>query len=274
MELSLRTPEELRENFVPTYNPFFALLTNTQQHEIVNQKVNIRTAETVGDTHARKIGLNDTERKQVISHKKTKTFNKEFYAIKYIIPDKQGLDDYQDVVNKVVNDNLRDLDYEVYRGTDNNGILISSDPNWKLNGILQANDINSSYEAIYNALVQAEQATGNGAKLVAPYGGFRKVLNRFNADENDTYLNIIKRQFPAVVFAETPSNLVLPADSGFIVIARDFVKFHYTLTPRAVSNGHNDEDEYTWTNIQYGTGNVDCIAPESILVQPTQEAAL
>lgn len=266
-KLNLITPEELRSNFVPTYNPFFSIIPNRQAHSVIYQDVKIQTSQTLSDTLARKVGIGDTEMAQVISGRRTKNFNKEFLAIKYKVNTKQDQSDYQDIVNRVVNDNLRQFDKEVFRGTDNNGILISSDPDHVTNNSFAMTDLDTLYEGINTVLLQAENELGNGMKTVALYGTLRTLANTFNTDESDTFLNILRRQFSNTQFVEIPTGLIA-SETGFLVMSNDYVKMHYTQLPQALANGVNEEDSYVWTNIGYGTANIECAAPASIIVQP------
>lgn len=267
-KLNLITAEELRSNFVPKYNPFFSIIPNRQAHSIVYQSVNIQTSQSLGDVLARKVGIGDTERAQVISGRRTKSFNKEFKGIKYKVNMNQDMSDYQDIVNSVVNANLKQFDREVFRGSDNNGLFISSDPDFHENSGVAMTDLDSAYAGINDVLLEAEIELGNGMKYIAPYGDFRTLLNTFNTNEQDTFLNILKRQFSNVQFVEVPAGLVDSGEKGFLCIASDYVKMHYTQLPQALANGQNIEDNYVWTNIGYGTANIECAAPKAIIKQP------
>ena len=266
-QFNLPTAEELRSNYVAKYNPFFALISERQAHTVTYNSVNIKSSESIGDVLAKKIGISDTEQKQVISGRKTKTFNKEFLGIKYIVNKKQDMTDYQDIVNGVVNSNLIQFDKEIFQGTNNNGIISSSDSDHEENSPIVAATLNASFAAINTVLIESENANGNGTKTIAPYGAFRTLLNTFNTDQTDTYLNILKRQFPNVKFVEVPSGLVT-SETGFVCMSGDYVKLHYTQLPQAINNGENVENGYVWTNVGYGTANVECSAPKAIIVQP------
>ena len=265
--LNLTTPQELRSGYTPTYSAFLSVIPNRQRHEAKYSDANIRSANVLGDALAQKVGIGDTERKEVISGKIVKTFKKEFYAIKYTVNMRQDMSDYQNIINKVVDINLREQDKKIFRGVDNNGILISSDPDHSTESATTINSLETAYNAINAALLKQESEVGAGPRTIGIYGDMRTYLNTFNTNEQDTYFNILRRQFNNVKFVEVPQNLIV-SDKGFVLIADDFVNLHWTELAGAYKNGVNEEGEYIWTHIGFGSASVECVAPKSIIVQP------
>ena len=267
-KLDLPTVELLKANFKPTYDPFFANISERVAHPAIFQEVDIREVKTLGDITARKVGVGDTEMKQALSHAATKTFNKEYKRIKYTTNVLQDQSDFQGIVNRVVNAHMAQLDAEIWGSTDNNGFYGSSDPDYVTNSGTAMTDLDSSFAAINDVLLQSEAAVGNGHKIIAIYAAFRDLLKTFNSEENDTYLNIIKRQFSDVTFLEVPSGVLSASEKGFLCIADGLVRLHYTQLPQVINRGTNEEGGYNWVICGYGTTNIEVVAPGAIIQQP------
>jgi len=272
-----RSVEEFMTGYTPQYTPLMPLfLAGARQHEATVGEHKYRQMSAVGDLRSRVITPKDTEIFQVGSAASSKAFKKFFLGSQYIQSNLQSREGYEDVVAEVLDEHFKQNDEIFLSGQvggvqQNNGLLVSSDPNFQLRSAPSAI---STLDALYSEIM-GEALTANetdGQKILLYFGD--TMATRFNAlfTETKTPLSAVLSEsdamsqydFIKVPTAQLPSSLT----NGFAIVNMGKIQVNYMLLPEVNKQGTNDEKNYAWTNFLMGSSMVDVKSPGGIIVQP------
>lgn len=263
--LSFPTVEELRTGYAQrgTVRPFFGTFPNRVAHVQEMGTAKSVTIRAVGDLTAKKIGVGDTEKRQAITDGVTKTFNKEFFNIKYEINNYQNKDHVNDL-NIIVTDKLlMQQDAYLSAGVGNNGLFVSADPDY----VTVASQTMTDYattEAIIRTQLEANALlTGNGAKRIAFFGTMIALVNTLISGTGLTILDCLRNAFPDVTFTSVPTHATT-SGNGFFILNDGLIRLNYTLLAGVKNSGVNEEDGYGYINYDYGTMMLELLAEGAI----------
>ena len=267
--------EVLMDNYTPVYSAFITAIANRQGWDMQLGEVKTTQIRGLGDLTGKLVGVDDTEKKQVIAGKRTKTFNKNFKRIKYTVDLLQNYSHVPGISNEVLEALLMQMDKEVFQGIGNNGILSSSDSDHTVN------DINSEaiatldgfYQMLYTLIKSIEVNAGNGPKTIASWGSASKFLAKLNTNTDQTYMSIMGRQLGNTIkWIDVPANCITGVTgdnaNGIAVISDGVAKLNYTVFPEIENTGENSEDKYNYVNYLFGTANIECLRKDAVVVQP------
>lgn len=272
-KIVFRSVEEFMAGFTPRYTPLMGLfLDGARQHETAVGEAKYSKIEAMGDIRSRVVTPKDTELHQIGAGSSSKAYKKYFLGSQYIQSNLQDRQGYEDVVSEALDEHNKHND-EIFLSGDgqNNGLLVSSDPNFTLR---TAPGNITTLDALYNEVV-AEALVANeieGRKVLLYFGD--TMSTRFNALFADT-----NRAFSAVLgeaealseydFIKVPTS-VLPASltNGFAIVNMGKIQVHYMLLPEVNNQGTNEEKNYAWTNFLQGSSMVDVKVKDGIIVQP------
>lgn len=272
--ISIPTKEDMMAAAKLTYRPIYGMLTQVKHDAVIE---NLNKAVVAGDPNdivAKVINAQDTERVAHKARKETKIFKKEFKGGQYKESNWQKNSALPDLNDRILNQYMRQLDFEIFNGVDNNGLISSNDPSFIQNAasalpatISGNNGIDALMTAVTNLSIQVDDTCGSNKIGIGIYGKeLRKYLNKVTAN-GDSYSAIMCGNFPQFGFFDVPSNLV-KTGNGLILIATDLVALDYTLLPSITKVGLNEENEYLWINYAYGTANVDVKTRGALVHQP------
>lgn len=279
------TAEKVNEGYEASYTPLFPILTKTKKYEEVIGEVKLESSSIIGDAKARKINAQDTEFKHAKSAPKSKQFNKYLSAIKYTVSGFVDNSDFQSRGNELIDVNMMEFDKNVFLGdpTDsgalrNNGLWMSNDPDYitKLIKSMLANPTQDEWKDLFDAIIyESEQKVGNVAKNIVLVGDAATKLGRFVPNTTTTYLRAIQNAYSdtgrQITIDTAPSNLTEgTTESGILLLTPSKIVHRYTAIPHIRKNGYNDEDEYTWMSLFYGSSMVDVEKAGAIIKQPIQ----
>jgi hypothetical protein len=269
--LAFPTVQELRTGYAQrgTVRPFFGTFPNKKQHVEEMGTAKAFTIRAVGDLTAKKLGVADTEKRHAMTDSAIKTFNKEFYNIKYEINSYQNKDHVNDL-NIIVSDKLlMQQDAALSAGSGgNNGLFVSSDPDYVTIGSQVMTDYATIQAVIYAQLEANKLLTGNGAKRIAFYGTMIPLVNTIAAAGNGlTILNLLQVAFPDVTFVFVPTHATT-SGNGFFILNDGLITLNYTLLAGVKNAGVNEEDGYGYINYDYGTMMLELMAPGAIAIVP------
>lgn len=272
-----RTVSEFMSGYTPQYTPLMPLfLAGARQHEAVVGEHKYDQVRAVGDLRSRVITPKDTEIFQVGANSGNKSFKKFFLGAQYIHSNLQSRQGYEDVVAEVLDENFKFNDEIFFSGQvngvqQNNGLLVSSDPNFQLRS---APGNITTLDGLYSEIM-AEALIANemeGQKILLYFGD--TMSSRFNSlfTETKTPLSAVLAEsdamseydFIKIPTAQLPSSLT----NGFAIVNMGKIQVNYTILPEVNKQGVNDEKNYAWTNFLMGSSMVDVKAPGGIIVQP------
>lgn len=276
-KIVFRSIEEFMGGYTPRYTSLMALfLTGARQHEAVVGEQKYSQISAVGDLRSRVVTPKDTELFQVGAAGSSKTFKKYFLGCQYIQSNLQDRQGYEDVVAEVLDEHNKQND-EIFLsgGGQNNGLLVSSDPNFTLRSSAEmAAGSNAHLDALYAELV-AEALVANeieGQKVLLYFGD--TMSGKMNALYGDN-----KRAFAAVLaesealkdydLIKVPTSVVPGSlTNGFAIVNMSKIQVNYMLLPEVNNQGTNEEKNYAWTNFLMGSSMVDVKTKDGIIVQP------
>lgn len=276
-KIVFRSIEEFMGGFTPRYTPLMGLfLAGARQHEAVVGEQKYSEVRAVGDLRSRLVTPKDTELFQVGASGASKSYKKYFLGCQYIQSNLQDRQGYEDVVAEVLDEHNKQND-EIFLsgGGQNNGLLVSSDPNFTLRTSAEmAAGSNAHLDALYAELV-AEALVANeieGQKVLLYFGD--TMSGKMNSLYGDG-----KRAFSAVLgesealkdydIIKVPTSVVPGSlTNGFAIVNMGKIVVHYMLLPEVNNQGTNEEKNYAWTNFLMGSSMVDVKTKDGIIVQP------
>lgn len=267
------TKEQLMENVVLDYAPFYTIFKGVA-HEAKIENVKFTTIRGDDDIVAKAVNAQDTERKHVKSGAISKTFAKFFKGVQYAEDIRQARSALPAINNKILKAFHKQLDSEIWNGTDNNGVVSSSDPNHISNNsvtipltISGNNGIDKLVE-VFNALrTQVENTSSSSNYEFAVYGTDLKAYLLKILSNGSTYSKVLRDAFPGLRLLEVPANLS-SASNGIVVVCPDIVELDYTLLPQIENSGTDSRNNEVWCNYIYGTAMVDVKEKGGLIVQP------
>lgn len=279
-KIVMRSTEEFMGGFTPQYTPIMPLfLSGARQHEPVVGDVTYKKVTAVGDLRSRLITPKDTEIHQVGASSGSKNYKKFFLASQFIQSNLQDRQGYEDVVAEVLDEHNKQNDEMFLSGQvngvqHNNGLLVSTDPNFQTRSAETIAAGATRLDLIYDAIM-AEALTANetdGQKLLLYFGS--TMSSQFNAlfTETKTPFSSVLGESDALGqydFIKIPSS-VLPASltNGFAIVNMGKIQVNYMMLPEVNNQGTNEEKNYAWTNFLMGSSMVDVKSPGGIIVQP------
>ncbi|MDR0675551.1 MAG: hypothetical protein LBF97_00725, partial [Elusimicrobiota bacterium] len=130
--MSIPTKEQLIKDVVLDYAPFYSVFKPVpQEAKIENLKFTIIQGDN--DIEAKIINEEDTERQTIKAGEKNKIYKKIFKGAKYKESQYQANSGLPELNARVIKAFHKQLDKEIFNGIDNNGVIVSSDPNFILN---------------------------------------------------------------------------------------------------------------------------------------------
>lgn len=272
--IKLRTIEEFTNDFKPTYVPIMPLfLDGAKQYNIEVGDVVAKTLNAVGDIRARMYGPKDTEIHQIDAKDSSKKFSKYFFAAQYRQSNLQSTEGYEAVVAQVLDEHNKQNDSLLITGDGvNNGLMVSSDPNYVTNNSVALAAVSGNYLASFYANVAAllqDAQELEGRILVLTYGStLMPVYNGLFATTNVPFTKALGDAFPEVSFAKMPSAVTPAGENGMLIINLDQIRLLYTTLPKVYKQGVNEELDYAWTNFIMGSSAIDVKNKGAITKQP------
>lgn len=265
--LTFPTTEELRTGYAQrgTVRPFFGTFPNKVAHVQEMGTAKAVTIRTVGDITAKKIGVGDTEKRHLATDGVTKTFNKEFFNIKYEISNYQNKSHVNDL-NVVVTDKLlAQQDAYLSAGVGNNGLFVSADPDY-VTVLSQTMTDYATCESVIRTQLEANATlTGNGSKRIAFFGSTMITLvNSLISGTSVTIFEALQKAFPDVTFTFVPTHATT-SGNGFFILNDGLIRLNYTLLAGVKNSGVNEEDGYGYINYDYGTMMLELLAEGAIV---------
>lgn len=272
-KIVFRSVEEFMGGFTPRYTSLMArFLDGAKQHEAAVGEAKYSQVSALGDIRSRVVTPKDTELHQIGAGPSSKTFKKYFLGSQYIQSNLQDRQGYEDVVSEALDEHNKHND-EIFLGGDgqNNGLLVSSDPNFTLRSSAAVTTLDELYsEIIAEALVANEI---EGQKMLLYFGDTMSAkFNSLFADTNRAFSAVLgeAEAMADYEFAKVPTS-VLPASlsgGGFAIVNMGKIQVHYMLLPEVNNQGTNEEKNYAWTNFLQGSSMVDVKTKDAIIVQP------
>lgn len=271
-KIVFRSVEEFMSGFTPRYTSLMALfLDGARQHEANVGEAKYNGISAMGDIRSRRITPKDTELHQIGAGPGSKTFKKYFLGSQYIQSNLQDRQGYEDVVAEALDEHNKHND-EIFLGGDgqNNGLLVSSDPNFTLRSSDEMADLDELYNTIVAQALIANEIEGK--KVLLYFGD--TMSTKFNSlfGTNKVPFSAALAEADALAdydFIKVPTS-VLPASltGGFAIVNMGKIQVHYMLLPEVNNQGTNDEKNYAWTNFLQGSSMVDVKTKDGIIVQP------
>lgn len=265
--LGFPTVEELRTGYAQrgTVRPFFGTFPNKIAYPQEMGTAKSYTFRTIGDLTAKKIGVVDTEKRHAITDVLTKEFKKEFFNLKYEINNYQSKNHVQDLNIQVTDQLLIQQDYALCAGSINNGLFVSSDPDFVTASPATMTNYAEIFAAVYAQLEANAILTGNGMKRVAFYGTMIPLVNTISPGTGLTYLDLLRGAFPDISFVFVPTHATYTGN-GFFILNDGLVRLNYTLVAGVKNSGVNEEEGYGYINYDYGTMSLELLAPGAIVL--------
>lgn len=275
-KIVLKTTEEFMSDYTPVYQPIFPLfLKKSQAYSELVGKVDFKRVATVGDVRAKHITPKDTEMAQIAVADGKKSFKKYFLANQFVQSTLQDTEGIEDVVAQVLDEHNKQADELLANGDGtttgdivNNGLILSTDPNYKLKSSVLINStdhLTQLHALVMSILTEANQVPGE--KMILFYGDTAvSKLNGIYAANPVAFRKLLSEVAPGVDQIELPSGLV--SGNGFIVVNRDMVKLHYVCFPKLDDQDINKEKKYVWHNFLMGSFMLEVLASGGIIRQP------
>lgn len=273
-----RSVEEFMSGFTPRYTSLMALfLDGARQHEAKVGEAKYSQVSAMGDIRSRRITPKDTELHQIGAGPGSKSFKKYFLGSQYIQSNLQDRQGYEDVVAEALDEHNKHND-EIFLGGDgqNNGLLVSSDPNFTLRSSVQiaAGTDGTHLDALYSKIIEQMLIANEieGRKVLLYFGD--TMSGKMNALFGETKVAFSSVLSDADAMANTDlikvPTAVLPASltGGFAIVNMDKIQVHYMLLPEVNAQGTNEEKNYAWTRFLQGSSMVDVKTKDGIIVQP------
>lgn len=265
------TVEEQMQAITLDYAPLFSTI-NGVPHAAKIENVTFKTVRGDDEIVAQTINAQDTEAAHVKVGETSKNYAKSFKGLEYVESTLNAKTALPGINAKVIKALTKQLDAEIWNGTDNNGIIVSSDDNHITEDSVA---LNGTGETALNNLIAlgdklqrlVETTSSSATYRLALYGDqmrayFKRVLGNGNM-----FGSIFRQAFPNVQILEVPANLET-TNNGIVVIAPQLVDLHYTRFPQIEASGVDQRHSEVWVKYLYGTAMVDVKERGGIIVQP------
>lgn len=278
-KIALRTVDEFMSDYTPIYQPLYPLfLGKSQSYATEVGKMDFRRVQTVGDVRAKHITPKDTEIQQIAVMEGKKTFKKYFLANQFTsshVQDRQG---WEEIIAQVLDEHQIQMDELFLFGEGssnstmlNNGLFWSNDPNYTLESSVEIALSDRLYDLHAKVVSTAQKANQvAGRKVVIFYGS--DILPLFNS-VYETAVKPFKVALQEVLgsnysLAEMPEASTPSGANGWIIANMEQTKLHYTILPKLLSQGSNEEKMYYWANFIMGSCMLEVLAKHGIIRQP------
>ena len=268
------TREELMQSVTLDYAPFYTVLP-ARAHEAIIENMKFTTIRGDEEIVANVINAQDTERKHVKAGESSKYYAKAFKGLQYAESVRNARSAFPAIHNKIIKALHKQFDLEVWTGADNNGIVVSSDPNHISNNsaalplTISGNNGLDKLLELGESLKRQVQTTSSSSNMIfAVYGNALKNYMLKTLSDGSTYGKIFRDNMTGVQTVEVPANLASTASSGIVVICPGIVEFNHTLLPQLEKTGTDDRNDEVWANYIYGTAMVDVKEYGGMIVQP------
>lgn len=265
--------QSLMKKYTPTYKPLFSIFTKKTAYTEHFGDLTFVDSDIKSDIRASEMTAQDSEMAHVVTGEGRKTFYKYFKGTKYHAHGLQVNVDIQNIVDRIVNGFVKQLDEEIFTGEKytpgsngtirNNGLFETNDKNaiLKPTATLRSKNIDDVLEFFTTIVTDTENIIGNTYKTILLSGSLKTLLNKIVPGTNSLYKNIITQAFSNPVdLVPIPANLekYLPVDSTYAqVLSLEAITLRYTALPRLLASGVNTENTYTWYKFFYGSAMVD-----------------
>lgn len=271
------TREELMANITLDYAPFFTVL-NARAHDAKIENVKFTTVRGQDDIVAKVLNAQDTERAHVKAGESSKYYAKFFKGLQYAEDIRNARSALPEINSKVLKALFKQLDSEIWNGTDNNGIMVSSDPNKIANSsskLPATIDGNNGLDALVGLSMslkrQVEKTSSSKTFRLCFYGDSLQNYLLKTLPSGHTYGQILRGALPGVEFVDVPANLE-STNNGIVVICPELVVLNHTLLPQVEKTGTDERDNEAWVNYIYGSAMVDVKEYGGLIVQPVTVA--
>lgn len=277
-KIVLRSVEQFMSDYTPIYQPIYPLfLGKSQQYAAEVGKLDFRRVQTVGDIRAKHLTPKDTEIRQVAVMEGKKTFKKYFLANQFQLSQYQDRQGVEEIVAQVLDEHQVQTDELFLLGEGstpgtqiNNGLFLSSDANYTLEGsseIPTTNRLHEFFTRVTTTASKADQVAGR--KVILFYGNVKPLLRSLFPNSDTLVKTVLAAALgPNYSIVEVP-DAPLSGVNGWIVANMDQVKTHYTAFPQLLDQGDNREKMYLWFNFMLGSMMLEVLAKDAVIRQPT-----
>ncbi len=278
-KIVLRTAEEIMADYVPTYQPFFALLLgNSKAYPEEVGKISFKRLEAVGNIRNQVYNPKDTHIHQISVVENSKVFKKFFLASQFIQSTLQDRGQNEDVVKQVLDENGKLMDDLVLLGSGsaannvvNNGLYWSGDSNYLLETSSALAATGNHLPALHASVV-AEKLKADavaGRKVIVFYGSTMLSKACGIYDSSVSFKTALQSAIgDNYSFAELPSEVTPNGANGFMILNLDQIRLHYTTLPVLKNQGVDEKNMEVWHNFLMGSAMVEVLAYKGIIRQP------
>lgn len=277
-KIALRTIQEFMTGYVPVYTPIYTLfLEKGLQYSQEVGQIDFRRVEAVGDVRGKHISPKSNSIQQVTVTEGSKVYNKYFIANQFICSDIQDQRGIEDVAVQVLDEHQIHAD-ELFlygEGSDNatvlnNGLFYSKDRNYVREASTEIAKLNRLNDLHAKIMVTAEEANRvAGRKVLFYYGdALRPVINSVYEGVAVPFKRALSEVLEDYTIIQIPKDATPTGANGWIIANLDQTKLHYSALPHVMSQGHNEEKMYVWTNFLLGSTMLEVTAKNGIIHQP------
>lgn len=285
----LKTIEEYKEGMTFTYNPIVNKITTKNKYDAKSVDVAKFTQIDIekDSVRAELLTTEQTEKAAIKGKTSQRSFNVAVAGATMTLSFRSKNASMQGFHNKVMREYSKLFDTWGIGGQfGNNGLIISSDPNYVTNtsveipvpGTSDFDDVSAMSDLMTTLKLQVDANTASKNLLVYLYGS--DLITKWNkiTRENETVVSkLMKEKFAdrTVEFVEIPS-VVLPASvtgNGFVIVCADVASMDYCQIPDIESQGSNEEKQYFWANYIIGSLQINPEEYAGIIKQPVTFAA-
>lgn len=265
------TVEQQMQAITLDYAPFFSTLP-AQAHEAKIENVKFTTVRGDDDIVAKPLNAQDTERAHIKAGESSKEYAKSFKGVEYVESTLNARSAMPGINNKAIKALTKQLDKEIWDGTDNNGIVNSKDENLLKEEAFTLDGTGSAAVAKLLALGATlkrlvEKTSSSSYFTLNLYGDKMKDYMLKVLDNGSTFGQIFRQAFPNIPLVEVPANLET-TNNGIVLICPQIVTLHHTALPQIKASGTDARADEAWTKYFYGTAMVDVKEQGGIIVQP------
>lgn len=265
------TVEQQMQAITLDYAPFFSTLP-AQANEAKIENVKFTTVRGDDDIVAKPLNAQDTERAHIKAGESSKEYAKFFKGVEYVESTLNARSAMPGINNKAIKALTKQLDKEIWNGTDNNGIINSKDENLIKEEAFTLDGTGSAAVAKLLALGATlkrlvEKTSSSSYFTLNLYGDKMKDYMLKVLDNGSTFGQIFRSAFTGIPLVEVPANLET-TNNGIVLICPQIVTLQHTALPQIKASGVDPREDEAWTKYYYGTAMVDVKEQGGIIVQP------
>ena len=265
------TVEQQMQAITLDYAPFFSTLP-AQANEAKIENVKFTTVRGDDDIVAKPLNAQDTERAHIKAGESSKEYATFFKGVEYVESTLNARSAMPGINNKAIKALTKQLDKEIWNGTDNNGIINSKDENLIKEEAFTLDGSGSAAVAKLLALGATlkrlvEKTSSSSYFTLNLYGDKMKDYMLKVLDNGSTFGQIFRSAFTGIPLVEVPANLET-TNNGIVLICPQIVTLQHTALPQIKASGVDPREDEAWTKYYYGTAMVDVKEQGGIIVQP------